>query len=75
MPNISLPTGKVIYVSTFDYYFMLQEEDVDEFFQSCIADDLGKFIDEPFSQRIARGKIEVEDTPNIEEIPLDEDIE
>lgn len=75
MPNISLPTGKVIYVSTFDYYFMLQEEDVDEFFQSCIADDLGKFIDEPFSQRIARGKLEVEDIPNIEEIPLDEDIE
>ena len=34
MPNISLPNGKVIYVSTYEYYFQLDEKDVDEFFQS-----------------------------------------
>lgn len=72
MPNISLPTGKVIYVTVYEYYFMLEEKDVDEFFQQCIADDLGTFVDDPFSQKTTLGKLEVEETPEIEEIPSDD---
>ncbi len=75
MPNISLPTGKVIYVSTYDYFFQLDEKDVDEFYQSCIADDLGSFVDDPFSQRLHPGKLEVEDLPEIEKLIEDIDSE
>jgi hypothetical protein len=65
--NVNLPTGKTICVSVFEYYFILKEEDVDAFFQSCIADDLGEELNNPFSARPA-GKIEVEEeTDNIEE--------
>lgn len=76
MPNISLPNGKVIYVSTYEYYFQLDEKDVDEFFQSCMADDLGSFADDPFSQRISLGKLEVEESEEFPDIPdevIDED--
>lgn len=62
MPNISLPTGKVIYLSVYEYYFQLDEDDVDNFYQSAIADDLGIFEDNPFSQKIALGRLEVEDS-------------
>lgn len=41
---------------------MLKEEDVDEFYQSCIADDLGIEIDNPFSNKIIHGKLEIEET-------------
>lgn len=68
MPNISLPTGKVIYLSVYEWLFQLDESTIDEFYQSCIADDLGNFIDDPFSQRKHHGKIEVDDTPEIEEL-------
>ena len=64
MPNISLPTGKVIYLSVYEYYFQLDEKNVDEFFQSCMADDLGTFIEDPFSQKVPLGRLEVEDTPS-----------
>lgn len=72
MPNISLPTGKVIYLSVYEYYFQLEEKNVDEFYQSCIADDLGAFVDDPFSQRAYHGRLEVEDEPEIEEAPQQE---
>ena len=72
MPNISLPNGKVIYVSTYDYLFQLEEKDVDEFFQSCMADDLGHFVDDPFSQRVSPGKLEVEELPEIQEEPSED---
>lgn len=75
MPNISLPTGKTIYISDYEYYFQLQDEDVDNFFQSCIADDLGRFIDDPFSNSCYRGKLQIEEFPDIDEIPTDEDFE
>lgn len=70
MPNISLPTGKVIYVSTFEYYFKLNEKDVDEFFQSCIADDLGVEIDHPFSHKTTKGKLEIDELPDLPEEDL-----
>jgi hypothetical protein len=72
MPNISLPTLKVIYLSVFEYYFQLEEKNVDEFFQSCIADDLGMFIDDPFCLKVAQGKLEVEEIPEIEEASPEE---
>lgn len=74
MPNISLPTGKVIYLSVYEYYFQLEEKNVDDFFQSCIADDLGTFVDDPFSQRVPHGKLEVEDEPEIEEKHPEEEV-
>lgn len=73
MPNINLPTGNTIYVSTYEYYFLLPEEEVDEFYQSCIADNLGVYIDDPFSNKVAQGKLEVEDTLEIEEVVEIED--
>lgn len=75
MPNISLPTGKVIYLSVYEYYFELEEKDVDNFFQSCMADDLGIFIEDPFSHRAKPGKIEVEETPEVEEVNVEEEYE
>lgn len=63
--NIQLPTGKTISVSLFDYFFILQEEDVDLFYQSCIADDLGDQINNPFSNRASSGKIEVDEEEDI----------
>lgn len=70
MPNISLPTGKVIYVSIYDYYFQLKDEDLDEFFQNCVADDLGMEINNPFSNAKIKGSFEIEDIPE-EEFPED----
>jgi hypothetical protein len=76
MPNISLPTGKVIYLSVYEYYFQLEDKDVDAFFQSCVADDLGFFEENPFSSRVHQGRLEVEETPvEIEETPVVEDYE
>ena len=75
MPNISLPTGKVIYLSTYEWLFKLEEKDVDEFYQNSIADDLGMFIEDPFSMRMPMGKLEVEETPDIEEIAVEEEVE
>lgn len=76
MPNISLPTGKVIYLSVYEYYFQLEEKDVDAFFQSCVADDLGTYEENPFSSRVYQGRLEVEDTPKeIEEAVVDEGYE
>lgn len=63
MPLIELPTGKTIYVSTYDYYFSLDEDDMDEFYQNCIADNLGVEIQNPFAMKAVEGKLEVEETP------------
>lgn len=64
MINIELPTGKTITMTAFEWLFMLDEKDVDEFYQSCMADDLGVYIDDPFSNRVERGKLEVEEIPD-----------
>lgn len=74
MPNISLPTGKVIYLSTYEWLFQLEEKNVDEFFQNCIADDLGAFIEDPFSMKTPKGRLEVEETLEIPEV-ADEAVE
>lgn len=67
MPFISLPTGKVIYISTFEYLFVLQDEDMYEFFQNAIADDAGvPEPDNPFNLSAHQGKIVTE--------PIEEEI-
>jgi len=69
MPLIQIPqTGKTVYISTYDYYFGLKEDDMDEFFRTCTADDLGVFTDNPFSDLRVIGKPEFEELPDFEEI-------
>jgi hypothetical protein len=63
--NIQLPTGKTLSVSTYEYLFVLKEEDVDLFFQACIADDLGQEINHPFSNKASKGKLDFEE-PSME---------
>lgn len=75
MPNISLPTGKVIYVSVYEYFFLLDDKDIDNFYQSCVADDLGCYIDDPFAQKVSPGRLELEDYPDVEEASVDEEYE
>lgn len=64
MPNISLPTGKVIYISLYEWLFQLEEKNVDEFYQNCVADDLGTFIDNPFSSIMPQGQINIDEVPD-----------
>ncbi len=64
-------TGKTLYISTYEYLFVLKDEDMKEFYQSCIADDLGVSIENPFSSRANSAKLEVEDFPEVEELELD----
>jgi len=59
--NIQLPTGNTISVSAYEYYFILKEDEIDLFFQSCIADDLGTYIDNPFSSRRSSLEVKEED--------------
>lgn len=68
MPNIQLRTGKTIYISTYDYYFRLKEDEVDLFFQSCEADDLGIDVEDPFSNRMFFGTLDVEEKPKVEDL-------
>lgn len=75
MAIISLPTGKVMHISTYEWLFKLEEKDVDLFFQSCIADDLGIYEENPFAQRAGIGKLEIEDEPEIEEAQVEETYE
>jgi len=65
--QIQLPTGNTITVSTYEFLFVLKDEDVDEFYQACMADNLGVYIDNPFSNKILHGKLEVEDSPEDED--------
>ena len=66
--NLQLPTGKTLSISIYEWLFVLKDEDVDEFYQSCIADDLGIDIENPFSNKIVHGKLEVEEiTEEIED--------
>lgn len=71
--QIQLVTGKTISVSCYEWLFLLKEEDVDDFYQSCIADDLGIDIENPFSNKIAHGKLEVQEIPEvIEDEPIED---
>lgn len=75
MANIQLPTGKTINIPLYTFLFEIKDDEVDLFFQSCIADDLGTFIEDPFSGRGIVGKLEVDEPNEVpEEVPLDQDI-
>lgn len=64
--NIQLPTGKTISVSVYEYFFILKDEEMDLFYQDCMADNLGEDINNPFSNRGSMGKIEIEeDEPDL----------
>lgn len=70
--QVQLPNGNTITVSTYDFLFKLKDEDVDEFYQSCMADNLGVYIDNPFSNKMIQGRLEVEEfSDNLPEEPLD----
>ena len=47
--KIQLPSGNTVTVSTYDWLFNLDDKDVGEFLQSCVADELGTYIHNPFS--------------------------
>lgn len=68
--NINLPTGNTISVSYFEWLFILKDEDIPGFYQSCMADNLGVYIENPFSKRNLHDKIhvdeELEDDINLE---------
>lgn len=66
--NIQLSTGKTVSVSTYDWLFVLQEDAIEDFYKSCLADDLGVVVDNPFSNRGSSG-IAIEE--EIDEIPED----
>jgi hypothetical protein len=73
MPNIQLPTGKTIYLSTYTFLFEIKDEEVDLFYQSCVADDLGSFIEDPFAGRSVLGLLEVDEPADLpEETPANE---
>lgn len=61
--RIQLPNGLTIEVSVIDYLFILEEEDMDLFYQECMADNLGIDIVNPFSRK------------NIQSLDIDEDEE
>jgi hypothetical protein len=56
--NIQLPTGNTISISAYEYLFVLKDEDVELFYQSCMADNIGVYIDNPFSNRAHSGTID-----------------
>lgn len=69
--NIELPTGKTLQLSIYEFLFLLKDEDVDNFYQSAIADDLGTYVENPFSNRSTNAKLDVEEMSEIEDLGED----
>jgi len=65
--NIELANGKTISISTYEWLFVIKDEDLPEFFQSCMADDLGQHIENPFSSKSPFGKLDVIEDEEVEE--------
>lgn len=65
--NIQLPTGLTISVSAYEYLFLLKEDEVDMFFQECIADNLGSYIEDPFSGGSSKERIKLDEIPDAED--------
>jgi hypothetical protein len=65
--NISLPNGKFISMNIEDW-LAIPDDKLDEFYQNCIADDLGDEID-PFNENV-KSKLniqkEIDDEPESE---------
>lgn len=64
--NIQLSTGTTITMSYYEYLFNLNDEDMDEFYQSCVADNLGTYIENPFSHKSIT-KLHVEEVEDEED--------
>ena len=47
--RIQLPTGLTITVSTYEWLFMLEDDQIEDFYKECMADNLGTQIENPFS--------------------------
>ena len=60
---VQLPTGNTLSISIYEFFFQLKEDEVDAFYQSAIADDLGTYLDNPFSNRATPGKLDFEELP------------
>lgn len=71
--NIQLVTGKTVSISVYEYLFVLRDDDMDMFYQSCIADDLGIEINNPFSNKASMGSLDWMDSNTQEEKPEDLD--
>lgn len=68
--NIQLPTGKTMTISAYEYLFCYKDEEMDLFYQACIAEDLGTELNNPFSRRKEGSvRMEQDEEINIEEIP------
>ena len=65
--QIQLKTGNTITISSYEFFFVLRDEDVELFYESCVADDLGTYIDNPFSNKASMGRLEFEDTPEYDD--------
>lgn len=64
-------------MSVYEFLFVLKDDEVDLFYQSCVADDLGNFIEDPFADKSIKGKLEVDEPapiPELGEKPEDIDI-
>lgn len=71
---LSLPTGKIIHISMFEFLFLIPEDNVDEFYQQLIADDAGTPApDDPFSNRAPKGTLEWEEVPEVVEKAVHDD--
>lgn len=58
---VNIPTGKTINISVYEYLFVWKDEDMDEFYQMCIAEDLGNHLENPFSSHNSGLPVEVEE--------------
>ena len=36
-------------VSTYEWLFKLEDDEIEDFYKSCMADELGSYIDNPFT--------------------------
>lgn len=69
MGYFNLPTGKTIYISTYNLLFKtvdgkvvpVTDEEIAEFMQQCIADDLGEIIENPFTRMSSLSKLTIEE--------------
>jgi hypothetical protein len=59
--HIQLPTGNTIIMSTYDFLFNIKDEDMPLFWQHCVAENLGVYIDNPFSEKGLVGLLKEDD--------------
>lgn len=57
---LQLPTGNTVSIST-EFFFSLKDEEITLLYQSCIADNLGIPIENPFAHKSLGGDLEAED--------------